>query len=197
MQMLTRSQATPLILGQQGSTLDLVMNTLYFTSKPPETMPMSEANRVDETGFADAIPIYNRYTAQGFPIVGTTLAPPRHLSITYRFEPLRDTFIPLICTIVRGENRPSNGVFRISHTGLKILNLKALLYESIDFEFSSDLMAEHTLECMITIGIKAPRELCTRRHPVKAVESARIHMQLSWDTGRQQPLRIGDVLVQE
>jgi len=72
-QMLARSQATPLILGQKGSALDLVMNTLYFASKPPETMPMSEADRVDETGFADAIPIYNRYIARGFPIVGTTL----------------------------------------------------------------------------------------------------------------------------
>ncbi len=71
--MLARSRATPLILGQKGSALDLVMNTLYFASKPPETLPMSEADRVDETGFAYAIPIYNRYTARGFPIVGTTL----------------------------------------------------------------------------------------------------------------------------
>ena len=72
-QMLDRSQATPLILGQKGSALDLVMNTLYFASKPPEPIPMGEADRIDETGFAFAIPIYNRYTARGFPIVGTTL----------------------------------------------------------------------------------------------------------------------------
>ena len=72
-QMLDRSQATPLILGQKGSALDLVMNTLYFASKPPETISMGEADRIDETGFAFAIPIYNRYTARGFPIVGTTL----------------------------------------------------------------------------------------------------------------------------
>jgi hypothetical protein len=43
------------------------MNTLYFASKPPETMPMSEADRVDETGFADAIPIYNRILLTAFP----------------------------------------------------------------------------------------------------------------------------------
>ena len=72
-QMLARSQATPLILGQKGSALDLVMNTLYFTSKPPENISMREADRIDETGFAYAIPIYNRYAARGFPIVGTTL----------------------------------------------------------------------------------------------------------------------------
>lgn len=72
-QMLDRSRATPLILGQKGSALDLVMNTLYFASKPPETFAMREADHIDETGFAYAIPVYNRYTARGFPIVGTTL----------------------------------------------------------------------------------------------------------------------------
>ena len=72
-QMLDRSQATPLILGQKGSALDLVMNTLYFASKPPETVSMREADQIDETDFAFAIPIYNRYSARGYPIVGTTL----------------------------------------------------------------------------------------------------------------------------
>ncbi|PON09805.1 hypothetical protein C2W62_53480, partial [Candidatus Entotheonella serta] len=37
-QMRARSQATPLILGQKGSALDLVMNTLYFAANPPEIM---------------------------------------------------------------------------------------------------------------------------------------------------------------
>ena len=72
-QMLERSRSTPLVLGQKGSALDLVMNTLYFASKPPETVTMREADRIDETGFAVAIPVYNRYTARGFPVVGTTL----------------------------------------------------------------------------------------------------------------------------
>ena len=72
-QMLDRSLATPLILGQKGSALDLVMNTLYFASKPPETVSMRESDQVDETGFAFAIPIYNRYAARGYPIVGTTV----------------------------------------------------------------------------------------------------------------------------
>ena len=72
-QMLDRSRATPLILGQKGSALDLVMNTLYFASKPPEMVSMREADQIDETGFAYAIPIYNRYSARGYPIVGTSL----------------------------------------------------------------------------------------------------------------------------
>lgn len=72
-QMLARSQHTPLIMGQKGSTLDLVLNTLYFTSKPPERIAMDEADRVDASGLAYAIPVYNRFVARGFPIVGTTL----------------------------------------------------------------------------------------------------------------------------
>ena len=72
-QMLARSQLTPLLIGQKGSALDLVLNTLYFTSKPPERISMSEADRVDASGLAYAIPVYNRFVARGFPIVGTTL----------------------------------------------------------------------------------------------------------------------------
>ena len=72
-QMLDRSQSTPLILGQKGSALDLVMNTLYFASRPPETVSMQDSDQIDETGFAFAIPLYNRYAARGYPIVGTTV----------------------------------------------------------------------------------------------------------------------------
>ena len=72
-QMLDRSQSTPLILGQKGSALDLVMNTLYFASRPPETVSMQDSDQIDETGFAFAIPLYNRYRARGYPIVGTTV----------------------------------------------------------------------------------------------------------------------------
>lgn len=72
-QMLARSQLTPLIIGQKGSALDLVLNTLYFTSKPPEEISMGEADRVDASGLAYAIPVYNRFVARDFPIVGTTV----------------------------------------------------------------------------------------------------------------------------
>ena len=72
-QMLDRSQSTPLILGQKGSALDLAMNTLYFASRPPETVSMQDSDQIDETGFAFAIPLYNRYRAKGYPIVGTTV----------------------------------------------------------------------------------------------------------------------------
>ena len=72
-QMLARSQATPLLVGQKGSALDLVLNTLYFASKPPVATSMGQTDRVDATGFAYAIPVYNRFAARGFPVVGTTI----------------------------------------------------------------------------------------------------------------------------
>ena len=36
---------------------------------------------------------------------------------------------------------------------------------------------EHTLECIVAIGIKTPRDLCARHEPIEAVEGAWIHMQ--------------------
>jgi putative ABC transport system permease protein len=72
-QMLARSRSTPLVIGPKGSALDLVMSTLYFSATPTQQTSMAEANRVDTTDFAYAIPVYHRFQARGFPIVGTTL----------------------------------------------------------------------------------------------------------------------------
>src|SRR5256885_6873216 len=56
---------------------------------------------------------------------------------------------------------------------------------------------EHTLQCIVAIDIKAPRDLCAGHETIEAVEAAWIHMELGWDTGRQQTLSISNVLVQE
>jgi putative ABC transport system permease protein len=81
--MLARAQSTPLVIGQNGSALDLVMHALYFVSAPPATTSMAEVERVDDSGLAYAIPIYQRFHARGYPIVGTTLdyLAYRHLAI--------------------------------------------------------------------------------------------------------------------
>ena len=50
---------------------------------------------------------------------------------------------------------------------------------------------------MVAIGIKTPRDLGARHETIEAVEGAWIHMELGWDTGRQQTLSISNVLVQE
>ena len=72
-QLVARAILTPLLIGAKGSALDLVMNSLYFSDEFPETIPMAAADTVMETGLADAIPLYVRFRARGFPIVGTTL----------------------------------------------------------------------------------------------------------------------------
>jgi putative ABC transport system permease protein len=68
-----RAQATPLLVGAKGSPLELVLNSLYFESDRPPPMPFAEADRVDQSGLARAIPLYTRFHAAKNPIVGTTL----------------------------------------------------------------------------------------------------------------------------
>ena len=41
-----RAEATPLLVGAKGSPLELVLNSLYFDSDPPELTTYAEALRV-------------------------------------------------------------------------------------------------------------------------------------------------------
>ncbi len=72
-QLTARAEATPLIVGARGSPLELALNSLYFESDVPELMRHAQVTRIDTTGLALPIPLYVRFTARGFPIVGTTL----------------------------------------------------------------------------------------------------------------------------
>ena len=72
-QLTARAAATPLIVGAGGSPLELVLNTLYFGSDHPALTSHAEAERVSDSGLAIAVPMYARFTAQGRPIVGTSL----------------------------------------------------------------------------------------------------------------------------
>lgn len=69
----TRAKSTPLIIGAKGSPLELTLNTLYYQSKMPPEIAHSEVERVKSTGLASAIPIYNRFSSSGFPVVGTSI----------------------------------------------------------------------------------------------------------------------------
>lgn len=71
-QLRARAVSTPLLVGSKGSEVDLALNSLYFSSKPPVTIPMQESFSIRETGFAEAIPLYVRYRASNYPIVGTS-----------------------------------------------------------------------------------------------------------------------------
>ncbi len=72
-QLMSRAVSTPLVVGAKGSSLDLVMNTLYFANEVPETISLKAANRVADTDLALPIPVYVRFQARGNPIVATTL----------------------------------------------------------------------------------------------------------------------------
>jgi len=72
-QLLARAEETPLVIGAKGSSLDLVMNSLYFGDTVPEPLSMAAVDRVADTELALPIPLYVRFKARGFPIVGTNL----------------------------------------------------------------------------------------------------------------------------
>lgn len=69
--LLSRAESTPLVVGDKGSPLELVLNTLYFDTELPPEITFAEVVRINATGWARAIPIYNRFRAQGIPLVGT------------------------------------------------------------------------------------------------------------------------------
>jgi putative ABC transport system permease protein len=72
-QLVERAEHTPLLVGARGSALDLVMNSLYFADEVPELISMLTADEITATDLAYSIPLYVRFQARGFPIVGTTL----------------------------------------------------------------------------------------------------------------------------
>ena len=72
-QLMSRAVSTPLLVGAKGSSLDLVMNTIYFGDEVPEFITMEASERVEKTDLALSLPLYVRFKARGNPIVGTTL----------------------------------------------------------------------------------------------------------------------------
>ena len=72
-QLMSRAVETPLVVGKKGSSLDLVMNTLYFGNDVPELLTMAASDRIADTDLSLPIPMYVRFKTRGNPIVGTTL----------------------------------------------------------------------------------------------------------------------------
>jgi len=68
-----RADTTPLLIGAKGSPLELVLNSLYFDSDPPELTSYTDAVRVSDSGLAIPIPMYVRFRSRENPIVGTSL----------------------------------------------------------------------------------------------------------------------------
>ncbi len=68
-----RARATPLVVGAKGNRFDLVLKALYFTTAHVDATQMREVTSIAESGLALPIPLHLRYTAGGYPLVGTTL----------------------------------------------------------------------------------------------------------------------------
>ena len=72
-QLMSRAVSTPLVVGAKGSSLDLVMNTIYFGDEVPELITMEASERVENMDLALSLPLYVRFKARGNPVVGTSL----------------------------------------------------------------------------------------------------------------------------
>lgn len=68
-----RAQATPLVAGVRGDRYDLALNALYFATTSPGEIPWSELQRIREQDRGSALPIHARHTAEGAPVVGTSI----------------------------------------------------------------------------------------------------------------------------
>jgi len=73
LQLAMRAETSPLLIGAKGSALDLVMNSLYFSDEIPEPITMTAVEEVLDTDLAAPVPLYIRFKARGYPIVGTSL----------------------------------------------------------------------------------------------------------------------------
>jgi putative ABC transport system permease protein len=72
-QMTARAEATPLLVGAKGSSVDLTLTALYFGEAASPAITMAEADRVGASGWADPLPIYSRFRVKGQPLVGVRL----------------------------------------------------------------------------------------------------------------------------
>lgn len=68
-----RSVETPLLVGAKGSSLDLTLKSLYFSTENSEFIQMGEVERINNTGLGLSIPLYNRFLIQKNPIMGTSI----------------------------------------------------------------------------------------------------------------------------
>lgn len=73
-----RARSTPLLVGPKGSSIDLTLNSLYFT--PQELPPLKHEafQRLAKERFGTTIPLHVRFKADEAPIVGTSLAYFKH-----------------------------------------------------------------------------------------------------------------------
>ncbi len=72
-QLMSRAITTPLLVGAKGNALDLVMNSLYFSTETPDFINMKVVDKIINSNLAQPIPLYIRFHAKEYPIIGTTI----------------------------------------------------------------------------------------------------------------------------
>lgn len=68
-----RARSTPLLIGAKGSSIDLALNSLYFTEQALPSVEYGAFERLEESNLGRAIPLHARFEASGAPILGSTL----------------------------------------------------------------------------------------------------------------------------
>jgi putative ABC transport system permease protein len=68
-----RADHTPLLLGANGSPLELVLNSLYFHAGQPSAFENKFLAGMQSTGLGEFIPLHTRFHSRDNAIVGTTL----------------------------------------------------------------------------------------------------------------------------
>lgn len=68
-----RAEATPIVLGAPGNRFDLVLGALYFRPGAVEPITLKPVKQIRKSGLGQAFPLHTEFTADGHPLVGTTL----------------------------------------------------------------------------------------------------------------------------
>ncbi|MEI6231864.1 MAG: FtsX-like permease family protein [Planctomycetota bacterium] len=66
-----RARATPLVVGRRANEHQLTLNTLYFEGPKPPPVPQKLVADLRDKHAGLVLPISNRLTAGGFPLIGT------------------------------------------------------------------------------------------------------------------------------
>ena len=73
-QLMSRGDASPVLIGYKGNEFDLTMSSLYFKGTVDDAVPYALVGELRETGYGVPVPLYVKYSAAGIPLVGTSLA---------------------------------------------------------------------------------------------------------------------------
>ncbi len=99
-----RAEATPLLVGAPGNRYDLTLAALYFRpSERIDTITYRALDDLQSEGRATCIPLHQRFTARGYPIVATSVeyAEFRDLRLAAGSDPLRIGTCTLGATVAR------------------------------------------------------------------------------------------------